>query len=332
MGFLGLGSHHHHARHEVRLAGVGRVHRRRVARDGDRRLGSGARAGAREGPGADHERGVHGHRARCCASARRWRATAGRSATSSPGPRPARALQPLHAARRRSRAGAGGRAGRGRRALHAPQLDRADRHDLAVAGEQRVATASSPRSRITISATSSARARSRRRRSTSSPSSCSPTASWSTRARCRARRTPAEKLPDYFIDRRRHHARASTSTSRPPRRSGSTRSISKTANVPTDYPYEDFKDIYLYAHEKGLKGCTTFRFNPEAFQGVLVKEDDLKNTTYVFTLEDGTEIEVQGRRGDRVRRRDAHRRQSVRRVERRLLRQVLERRDGDAEQ
>jgi ribonucleoside-diphosphate reductase alpha chain len=71
-------------------------------------------------------------------------------------------------------------------------------------------------------------------------------------------------------------------------------SISKTANVPTDYKYESFKDIYLYAHEKDLKGCTTFRFNPEAFQGVLVKEDDLKNTTYVFTLEDGTEISVKG--------------------------------------
>jgi ribonucleoside-diphosphate reductase alpha chain len=50
--------------------------------------------------------------------------------------------------------------------------------------------------------------------------------------------------------------------------------------VPTDYPYEDFKDIYLYAYEKGLKGCTTFRFNPEAFQGVLVKEQDLENTFY----------------------------------------------------
>jgi len=71
-------------------------------------------------------------------------------------------------------------------------------------------------------------------------------------------------------------------------------SISKTANVPTDYKYEDFKDIYLYAHEKDLKGCTTFRFNPEAFQGVLVKEDDLRNTTYVFTLDDGSEVEVRG--------------------------------------
>ena len=71
-------------------------------------------------------------------------------------------------------------------------------------------------------------------------------------------------------------------------------SISKTANVPTDFPFEDFKDIYLYAMEKGLKGCTTFRFNPEAFQGVLVKEEDLENTTYRFTLDDGREIEVRG--------------------------------------
>lgn len=71
-------------------------------------------------------------------------------------------------------------------------------------------------------------------------------------------------------------------------------SISKTANVPTDYEYEDFKNIYMYAYEQGLKGCTTFRFNPEAFQGVLVKEQDLKNTVYTFTLEDGSELELRG--------------------------------------
>ena len=71
-------------------------------------------------------------------------------------------------------------------------------------------------------------------------------------------------------------------------------SISKTANVPTDYPFEDFKNIYLYAHEMGLKGCTTFRFNPEAFQGVLVKEADLENTRYQFTLDDGSTVEVNG--------------------------------------
>ena len=71
-------------------------------------------------------------------------------------------------------------------------------------------------------------------------------------------------------------------------------SISKTANVPTDYPYEDFKDIYRYAYQQGLKGCTTFRFNPEAFQGVLVKGRDLENTTYRFELEDGSTVEVRG--------------------------------------
>lgn len=71
-------------------------------------------------------------------------------------------------------------------------------------------------------------------------------------------------------------------------------SISKTANVPADYPYEDFKDIYLYASERNLKGCTTFRPNPSAFQGVLVKEKDLENTTYRFTLDDGMIVEAKG--------------------------------------
>ena len=61
-----------------------------------------------------------------------------------------------------------------------------------------------------------------------------------------------------------------------------------------DNLYEEFKDIYMYAYDKGLKGCTTFRFNPEAFQGVLVKESDLENTTYEFTLDDGTTVSVKG--------------------------------------
>jgi ribonucleoside-diphosphate reductase alpha chain len=103
----------------------------------------------------------------------------------------------------------------------------------------------------------------------------------------------AEKLPDYFTS-----ADEVTPTSHVDIQAAAQKwvdsSISKTANVPTDFKYDSFKDIYLYAHEKGLKGCTTFRFNPEAFQGVLVNEEDLKNTTYVFTLEDGTEISVKG--------------------------------------
>jgi ribonucleoside-diphosphate reductase alpha chain len=71
-------------------------------------------------------------------------------------------------------------------------------------------------------------------------------------------------------------------------------SISKTANVPTDFEFEKFQDIYQYAWEKGLKGCTTFRFNPEVFQGVLVKDSDLENTKYQFTLDNGEVIEVKG--------------------------------------
>jgi ribonucleoside-diphosphate reductase alpha chain len=104
---------------------------------------------------------------------------------------------------------------------------------------------------------------------------------------------PAEKLPDYFIAADdigpKEHVDIQAAA-----QLWIDSSISKTANVPTDYKYEDFKNIYMYAYESGLKGCTTFRFNPEAFQGVLVKEDDLKNTTYVFTLEDGTEVEARG--------------------------------------
>ena len=104
---------------------------------------------------------------------------------------------------------------------------------------------------------------------------------------------PNEKLPDYFaaaddISPMQHVDMQAAA------QKWVDSSISKTANVPTDYPYEDFKDIYFHAYKKGLKGCTTFRFNPAAFQGVLVKDADLANTTYRFELEDGSVVEVKG--------------------------------------
>jgi ribonucleoside-diphosphate reductase alpha chain len=52
-------------------------------------------------------------------------------------------------------------------------------------------------------------------------------------------------------------------------------SISKTINIPPDYPFDKFKDIYMYAHSKGLKGCTTFRPS-EHITGVLTKSEDKK--------------------------------------------------------
>jgi ribonucleoside-diphosphate reductase alpha chain len=102
-----------------------------------------------------------------------------------------------------------------------------------------------------------------------------------------------EALPDYFMSSENIAPRAHVDIQAAAQKWVDS-SISKTINVPTDCDYEDFKDIYLYAAEKGLKGCTTFRFNPEAFQGVLVTEKDLENTTYSFTLEDGSTVEFKG--------------------------------------
>jgi ribonucleoside-diphosphate reductase alpha chain len=104
---------------------------------------------------------------------------------------------------------------------------------------------------------------------------------------------PDEQLPDYFITAEdispREHVDIQAAAQR-----WIDSSISKTANVPTDFDYEEFKDIYMYAYESGLKGCTTFRFNPEAFQGVLVKGKDLQNTKYTFVLDDGSEVTLRG--------------------------------------
>jgi len=38
-------------------------------------------------------------------------------------------------------------------------------------------------------------------------------------------------------------------------------SISKTVNVPEDYPYEEFQDLYIHAWKSGLKGLATYRPN-----------------------------------------------------------------------
>jgi ribonucleoside-diphosphate reductase alpha chain len=103
----------------------------------------------------------------------------------------------------------------------------------------------------------------------------------------------SEKLPDYFISADDITPKCHVDIQAAAQKWIDS-SISKTANVPTDYPFEDFKDIYMYAYDEGLKGCTTFRFNPEAFQGVLVKEKDLANTTYRFTLADGSTVDLKG--------------------------------------
>ena len=102
-----------------------------------------------------------------------------------------------------------------------------------------------------------------------------------------------ETLPDYFVSADSIGAREHIDVQAAAQRWIDS-SISKTANVPTDYPFDQFQDIYMYAWHKQLKGCTTFRFNPEAFQGVLVRDEDLAKTTYEFTLEDGSTVRARG--------------------------------------
>lgn len=48
---------------------------------------------------------------------------------------------------------------------------------------------------------------------------------------------------------------------------------SKTVNVPSDYPYEDFKELYLKAHAAGLKGISTYRPN-SVRKGILTSASD----------------------------------------------------------
>src|SRR6266481_8562290 len=55
-------------------------------------------------------------------------------------------------------------------------------------------------------------------------------------------------------------------------------SISKTINVPIDFPFEQFKDVYLQAYELGCKGCTTYRPN-DVTGAVLEAARDTKDAT-----------------------------------------------------
>ncbi len=71
-------------------------------------------------------------------------------------------------------------------------------------------------------------------------------------------------------------------------------SISKTINVPTDIAFAAFASLYDHAIDQHLKGCTTFRFNPDVHQGVLVTDRDLASTEYAFQLADGRSVRVRG--------------------------------------
>ena len=139
-----------------------------------------------------------------------------------PRPRAARQVLPLHAARRRSRAGAGRRSRRNRRALHPPQLDRADRHHLAVAGQQRI-----ERHRAVVRAPLQPQRDPRRQEVQGKGRGVQLRAAGLPRADQRQgdavrRTTPRTSCPTTSSPPTTS-ARRSTSTSRPPRRNGSIR-------------------------------------------------------------------------------------------------------------
>ncbi|MBN8519641.1 MAG: adenosylcobalamin-dependent ribonucleoside-diphosphate reductase [Candidatus Accumulibacter sp.] len=69
-----------------------------------------------------------------------------------------------------------------------------------------------------------------------------------------------EKLPDYFVTALEISAQAHKNMVAAVAPYIDT-SISKTVNVPADYPYEDFQDLYLSAWKSGLKGLATYRPN-----------------------------------------------------------------------
>jgi ribonucleoside-diphosphate reductase alpha chain len=68
------------------------------------------------------------------------------------------------------------------------------------------------------------------------------------------------KLPDYFVTALEISAKAHADMVAAVAPHIDT-SISKTVNVPADYPYEDFQDLYMQAWKSGLKGLATYRPN-----------------------------------------------------------------------
>jgi len=68
------------------------------------------------------------------------------------------------------------------------------------------------------------------------------------------------KLPDYFVTALEISAKAHADMVAAVAPYIDT-SISKTVNVPADYPYEDFQDLYMQAWKAGLKGLATYRPN-----------------------------------------------------------------------
>ena len=71
----------------------------------------------------------------------------------------------------------------------------------------------------------------------------------------------AAKLPDYFVDAQ-SLAPGDHLVMQAALQDYIDSSISKTINVPEDFPFADFTNVYMQAYDMGCKGCTTYRPSP----------------------------------------------------------------------
>jgi ribonucleoside-diphosphate reductase alpha chain len=82
-----------------------------------------------------------------------------------------------------------------------------------------------------------------------------------------------EKLPDYFVTALEISAKAHKDMVAAVAPYIDT-SISKTVNVPADYPYEEFQGLYMSAWKAGLKGLATYR--PNSVMGSVLSVESQK--------------------------------------------------------
>ena len=112
---------------------------------------------------------------------------------------------------------------------------------------------------------------------------------------------PAEKLPDYFIAADdigpKEHVDIQAAA-----QLWIDSSISKTANVPTDYKYEDFKDIYMYAYDSGSQGLYDIPLQSGGLPGRFGQRGRLEEHHVRLHLGGWDGSRGAGRSGDRIRR------------------------------
>ena len=83
----------------------------------------------------------------------------------------------------------------------------------------------------------------------------------------------SEKLPEYFVNALEMTAHEHVAMMQAVQPYVDT-SISKTVNIPEDYPFEDFKDLYRQAWQAGLKGLATYR--PNSILGAVLEATPAK--------------------------------------------------------